>query len=272
MKLRPLLTLSALLSLGSLSALASAHVRMTTPVPRTPADNIKTGPCGNQAQGAPQIVYSAGQEIKVDMDETIDHTGCFQITLAETQAGPFVVLNQTVDTDDNIPNQAQGSPRSITGKLPDGLSCESCVLQLRQIMLEGTALNGQCAANQTVDTEPALSNTYFSCADVKITAVGDDAGLSSSSSGSSSGAVSSSSSSGTPSTTSSAGGGNTSGTVGAPSSSATPGSSGRGGFADDEGGCSSAYGPGGGTGTAAVGLLALLGFAAGRRRARRAER
>ncbi len=174
------------LALSFLAVSASAHVRMTSPVPRTSADNIKTAPCGNQAKGDPQVVYTAGQQIKVDMDETIDHTGCFQIAIAETQAGPFTVIAQTVDTDDNIPSQAVGSPREITGTLPNTLTCASCVLQLRQIMLEGTALNGQCAQNQTIDTEPARSNTYFSCADVTIVAADVDAGTASSS-GSSSG-------------------------------------------------------------------------------------
>jgi len=228
---------------------ASAHIRMTNPPPRTDADNMKTAPCGTQAKGdAPQMVYTAGQQIKVDLLETIDHTGCYQIAIAADDASPFTVLAQKADAADVI--QAGGSPRDLTATLPADFTCESCTLQLRQIML-----GGACADDQGIDAEPARSNTYFSCADVKITAAAVDAGPGSTSS--SSGAASSSGVAPAPIDA----GVSAPGVVSPGGDS--PGSSGRGGpGSGEEGGCSTSPGS---TGSVAA-LLAVLGLVAVRRR------
>ena len=71
----------ALVSLTPLSA--SAHIQMSAPVSRKLDDAVKTKPCGGFAKGAAaQVDYTAGQPIKVDFRETIDHTACFQLSLS----------------------------------------------------------------------------------------------------------------------------------------------------------------------------------------------
>jgi hypothetical protein len=169
-------------------AVASAHARLLLPVPRTPNDNYKTpSPCGPAAKGEPKADFQSGAQIMVRWEETIQHTGCFQIALSSNNDQSFTVLAQV----DDLGNTTLNTPIDLTVKLPDGLSCANCTLVLRQIML------GQvCPNNPQIDPENG-STTYYSCADIRILQpdggmpdpdpVDEDGGTGSSSSGGTSG-------------------------------------------------------------------------------------
>src|SRR6185436_481786 len=62
---------------------AFAHTRLKLPVPRTNDDGLKDGvggaPCGGKARTATPAMYTMGQTITVNWEETINHAGCFLI-------------------------------------------------------------------------------------------------------------------------------------------------------------------------------------------------
>jgi uncharacterized membrane protein YgcG len=244
-------------------ATASAHTLLTTPPPRDEgqagADAHKTGPCGGVVRTAKRTVYATpGAMVPVTWKETIAHRGCYQIWLSNDDDKTFTKLAQFDD-----PAGGAGMTYTQNVKLPDGVTCQSCTLQIRQLMI-----NMACAADQQ---SLAAGDTYFSCADISI---GDfdgggppaDGGASSSSS-SSSGASGTSGTSGGTSGTSGSGGGD----GGAGSSGAASGSSSgdprslRAGQGDD--GCSVGWGSPAGMSAFAVGAVAALAIA--RRRKKR---
>ena len=188
MTLRSVVRCLTFVALTALPALAAAHIKMATPVPRSDDDAVKDGPCGAaNAKGAPQVEYTEGQQVMVHFAETIDHTGCFQITLSSDDA-TFQLLAQTNDPHDvDVTDRAVGAPRTIVGTLPPGITCENCTLQIRQIMLENetaTFPGAQCHVDQDITAAPLVANkrVYFACADVRIVAAPvPDAGVPSSS-------------------------------------------------------------------------------------------
>jgi hypothetical protein len=137
-------------------AVASAHARLLLPVPRTPNPDYKTSPCGPAAKGEPKADFQSGAEIMVRWEETIQHTGCFQIALSSNNDQTFTVLGQYND----LGNTPLNTPIDETVKLPEGLSCANCTLVLRQLML-GSA----CPNNPQDDLQ---ASTYYSCADIRI--------------------------------------------------------------------------------------------------------
>ncbi len=181
-----------------ISASAYGHTVMTDPQARdiaataTNSGHKGTGaaPCGGVTATTPWQ-YQPGQTITVKMSETIGHRGCFQVALLPNDTGGVSGTNLTgqllAQKDD--PDDGTGD-RTISVTLPT-TPCASCVLQMRQLMI-----NTACAANAPADT----TTTYMSCADVRIGTFTDagpardpnDAGTptsSSSSSSSSSGSV-----------------------------------------------------------------------------------
>lgn len=141
-------------------ATASAHVLMTSPTPRNDRDDLKPpahpAPCGGVARTNTFIGYQAGATIAVTFKETVSHAGCFQIAFSRSNDSNFEVLAQMVD-----PAGGAGQSYTMNVKLPDGVTCEACTLQLRQQM-SGTP---QCPANPA---EPPIAATYYSCADVRV--------------------------------------------------------------------------------------------------------
>jgi len=246
-------------------ATAAAHAYVIDPPPRDVANPDldarahKTGPCGGVPRtGAPKK-YTPGQTITVRWEETISHTGCFQIGFSAANDANFTVLKQKPD-----PAGGAGTIYMDTVTLPT-TPCPACTLVVRQIM-DGNPCVEPPAANP-----PA--NTYFSCADICIGNAGDPCtvasdggagdGGSSSSSSSSGGSSSGGSSSGGPTTTPTDGGGKT--TDPGTSSGTSPNL--RSGAGDD--GCNVTTG-GGGSATALGVLAGFFGLAlARRRRARR---
>jgi hypothetical protein len=154
---------------------ALAHTYILQPPPRDVAvldlnaRAHKTGPCGGVPRIGPPVQYQPGETITVKFEETINHTGCFQIAFSAADDQNFVTLKQLPDT-----QGVQVYTTQVT--LPAGVSCPSCTLQVRQLMLEGTA-NPVCAPDAAPpDGTAGLGSTYFSCADICVGPVCADAG------------------------------------------------------------------------------------------------
>ncbi len=155
----------AVAALVTAPSVAYAHALLTKPTPRDLTDDkLKMGPCGGDAQMGPllkgQVVaqYEAGATIDVGFKETIGHQGCYQLRLSSTGDDKnFQLLKQ-------MPDPAGidgGGTYSTTLKLPDGVTCQNCTLQLLQLM------NGApCTANQ--DPATSAQGVYYSCADIRI--------------------------------------------------------------------------------------------------------
>ena len=160
-----------------LSSPAFAHMKVVSPPPRSQADNIKSGPCGPNPKAAPQMTYTAGQQIKVDLLETIDHTGCYQVVLLDANDQNPKILAQKVDINDGPLNRNTGAPRDVVFTLPASTAaCENCTLQVRQIMLENRA-NKECQPEQDIGVLGS-GDVYFACSDVTIVAAAaGDAGV-----------------------------------------------------------------------------------------------
>lgn len=147
---------------------SSAHARLDTPPARDAgkpgADSHKdpNGPCGNIAPTASPVRLQAGSSIEVKWTETVNHPGCFLIALS-TQKDPKLQGEFSMQLA-NIKHTTQGAiPRAYTAtvKLPDGVTCPQCTLQLRQIML----------GSDTAACPPAnvaYGATYYTCADVTL--------------------------------------------------------------------------------------------------------
>jgi uncharacterized protein (TIGR03382 family) len=173
MPLRGLSAVPFLLLIWASSALG--HVRLTSPTPRSPADDIKDfngglARCTDEATTVRPTVVVAGSVLRVTWDETVNHPGCFVLSLRQQPDGEFEEL-ATVEHSNTPPSPTQQNPRKYSAnvQLPD-VTCEHCVLLLRQIML-GT---------QTEPCPPAsvpTGATYYSCADLRLVPPGTDAGV-----------------------------------------------------------------------------------------------
>lgn len=151
-------------------ATSSAHARLDTPPARdfgkAGADSHKdpNGPCGKIAPTTTPVRIQAGSTIEVKWTETVNHPGCFLISLSDKK-DPTVQGDFTMDLA-NIKHTTQGAiPRAYSAmvKLPDGVSCPQCTLQLRQIML----------GSDTAACPPATvayGATYYTCTDVTLEA------------------------------------------------------------------------------------------------------
>ncbi len=134
--------------------MARAHARFAidsvTP-PRSDNSGIKTGPCGSDPRSLNPAVFTPGQQITVNWEETINHPGYFRIAFspANDQGYDNNVLAEIVDTQDDI-NVPHFYSATIT--LPD-IECNDCSLQLIQYM-----------------TERDPPSLYYSCADIRLIA------------------------------------------------------------------------------------------------------
>ncbi len=128
--------------------------------PRNTSDSLKTGPCGGIAQlpldQRTQIV--AGSKITVEWEETIEHPGWYRLAFSPNGSTGFdtnVLLDNILDTTGSVTraNPATWHRYSATIDVPT-TTCESCTIQLIQVMTE----------------DPANPRNYYSCADVRIIA------------------------------------------------------------------------------------------------------
>lgn len=232
------LRLLAILGIVAVPTSALAHAHLTDP-PSRPGTNdttIKIAECGGLPRSGSFVQYDPGATITVKFKETVGHVGCYQVKLGDKDDSNWVTLTQI-----NDPAGNQGDQQTSV-KLPDGFMCESCTLQLRQLMNDGAG-NPACAA----DAGTASSGIYYSCADIRIgdfpdAAPSADAGTEDEDGGSSSGG---------PTTVPTDGGGRTTEDNGT-----SPSRNLRAGAGDD--GCNVGWGaPGGASLLASVGIGAL---------------
>lgn len=246
-----LLSAAVALSALALSQTTQAHTLLVNPPPLTTNDGAKSGPCGCEVGGEPPCSadyqtteLKAGQQITVTWKETIQHTGKFRLAFSSKPvtavAGADLDANVLYEKVDQ--NSMSGATLTTTLTVPS-TPCESCTLQLRQLM------------------EGAANPYYYSCASIRI--VADDPSSSSSSS-------STSAATGTGGSTSSgetgSGGAGGAGQGGAPGGGEED-STGP-GLAPPEtpievGGCSVGGAPEGGASSNALGLFAAAAVVAG---------
>jgi MYXO-CTERM domain-containing protein len=142
------------LSVFATGIAAHAHVRMLEPAPRSAADGLTTGPCGNVAKNGEYTKLAPGSDLVVRFEESVAHQGCFQIAYSKDGTNNFQVLGQYDD-----PAGSQGT-LSRTVKLPNE-SCRDCVVQVRQLVL-----NGPCLNDGGIQVPDPGGQTYYSCADI----------------------------------------------------------------------------------------------------------
>ncbi|WP_455365333.1 SCE4755 family polysaccharide monooxygenase-like protein [Kaarinaea lacus] len=134
--------------------MARAHARFALDgevPPRSTSAGIKTGPCGDIPRSQNPTTLTAGQQITMEWEETIDHPGSYRIAFSPANDEGFDdnVLYDAIDTQDggNLPHRY-----STTITLPN-MVCETCSLQLIQTM---------------TDRNPPTM--YYSCADIRLVA------------------------------------------------------------------------------------------------------
>ncbi|MGQ0506677.1 MAG: lytic polysaccharide monooxygenase [Myxococcaceae bacterium] len=153
-----------------------AHARLTTPTPRSTSDAIKDtggvagsglGPCMNGATAVPFTTMQAGSTITVNWDETINHPGCFLLSIKTSEGGAFEELKNVKHVATGpVPNQANPRKYTTTVTLPN-VNTTRAVFLMRQIMLADDTV--PCPPNPILAGQP-----YYSCADLILT--GGDGG------------------------------------------------------------------------------------------------
>lgn len=144
---------NALLILFS-GSLAWGHAHITSPTPRDTNPGIKTGPCGPMAKSTNPVVVTAGSVMTINWQETINHPGKYIFTWLNETDAPMVGQTAVM-----IPDNANGTadlPHNYQTQLTvPNTPCNNCALQLVQSMEEN----------------PAAPTFYYSCVDVRITAL-----------------------------------------------------------------------------------------------------
>jgi hypothetical protein len=158
---------------------ASAHFELQQPACWMSQDSFgapeKLGPCGNEAGGTPTnmvTAFQSGQTITVTINEVIYHPGHYRIAMSvndrsELPAEPTVTAGATpcgsvpVMSPPVFPVLADGvfdhsspfsSPQSIQIKLPDGVTCSKCTLQVIEFMSDHGLNNpGGCFYHHCAD-------------------------------------------------------------------------------------------------------------------------
>jgi hypothetical protein len=162
--------------------IAYGHSLLVSPVPRDTTDTLLKMPnCGGSTatgplmKGQPVAQYDAGATIPVVWKETIAHGGCFQLRLnsnpsgSDTNEGDFKILAQYSD-----PPAGTGT-RDASVKLPAGVTCANCTLQLLQIMRADNMAS--CPADASPNDITSVQTLYHSCADIRIGDFPDAGGL-----------------------------------------------------------------------------------------------
>lgn len=153
---RPLNASLLLTALGTSSTECYAHARWLVdgPIkPRDPSTELTTAPCGGIARTKTPAVFTPGQTLTVEWEETIDHPGYYLISFSpagDANFEQYVLTPKIVDTQNNTPTPHRYQAQ-IT--LPDQ-ACTECTLQLIQVMEE----------------DPLNPVSYYSCADIQLTA------------------------------------------------------------------------------------------------------
>ena len=154
-----------------------AHARLVCPAPRSPIANKNVGCGADAAVKGPVTVLSPGLQT-IHFEEFVFHSGAPARLLLSTTGDVTQPSFEACELLGHIPHHetTPGSTGkySITVVIPD-VSCEGCVLQLITMMTDKST-----APNCTFDPLSASGGecqSYFSCADVKITGTQPAAGF-----------------------------------------------------------------------------------------------
>lgn len=144
----------------------------------------KSPPCGNEGtpvQSGAVIEYKVGDTIPITIQETTYHPGHYRVSLAKDQAslpadpdgdvvpGTMACGTLAINNSPTLPLLADGllvhtkpfgAQQTAMVKLPAGMTCDPCVLQVVEFMSDHGA--------------PCF---YHHCSNIKITATGADAGI-----------------------------------------------------------------------------------------------
>lgn len=168
---------------------ASAHVRITSPTPRS-SDQLKQRHCGQTGSARANVhTYKPGSPLHLVWDEYVVHPGWFRVSFQQNgdtfetppaSNGPngnggasnYPTENLTGKTDPAtgsliIADRIQHGTLSLDLTLPD-VECDSCTLQLIQMMIDKPPY----AADTTSD------DIYYACVDLVLSnaAPASDAG------------------------------------------------------------------------------------------------
>jgi hypothetical protein len=144
------LGVSALLETGT----ASAHIKLKSPTSRDPNTELKSAPCGPDVsmRGSTMTMFTSGQKIMVEWDETIQHPGHYRIAFdsdgqdfpdptsftdvatanKDLGNGVVVLLDGIADMSGAVVGK---TPYKAEVTLPD-IECNNCTLQLIQVMTD----------------------------------------------------------------------------------------------------------------------------------------
>lgn len=155
-------------------AAAWAHIQLTSPQPRYVQDNngLKTAPCGSGTRTGAITKLSPGQALTVTWKESVSHAGHYRIALVANDSELVEPKDLSIpstppswDLADGIPDKTGTQTYSQAVRIPQ-TECQTCVLQLIQVMSAGT--DGTNTGS--------FSGVYHACADVSISAGTGDAG------------------------------------------------------------------------------------------------
>jgi hypothetical protein len=155
----PTLLLLAIIYTLIIPTTAMAHVRWVidsvTP-PRTNDTGLKTKPCGGAARTNRSTIFTAGQTIELEFEETINHPGHYQIAFSPADDLNFDLPDNILV--DNILDVTNNGTYAQQVTIPMQV-CSACTLQLIQVM--------------TTSPSPLPGDYYYSCSDIQITSPGD---------------------------------------------------------------------------------------------------
>ena len=107
---------------------ASAHVKWTIPEERAGAD-LKIDPCGGVSAGELSAEYIAGDTVKLEFEEFINHPGYYEIQFSEGSEDEFKKIASIPDTLDVV--EFWEYPYIV----PE-IECASCILRIRMTMTD----------------------------------------------------------------------------------------------------------------------------------------
>lgn len=152
--LTALILVTIYLSPNTVFAHARWVIDSVTP-PRTNDTGLKIDPCGGKPRTSRSTIFSAGQTIELEFEETINHPGHYRIAFSpanDLNFDSYVLV-------DNIPDVTNNGPYTQEVTIPMDV-CSACTLQLIQVM--------------TTSPTPQPGDFYYSCTDIQITAPGDN--------------------------------------------------------------------------------------------------
>ena len=151
--------LLSILLIHSNPALAHARFKLgsITP-PRNNSTGLKTAPCGGIAKTNTPTIFTAGQNVEIEWEETINHPGYFRILFSPNAVDDQADFDNNILLDNYTDTQnGNDTPHSYKAVVPlPQQVCDQCTLQLIQVMMDRTP-----------------PSNYYSCSDIQVTAAGD---------------------------------------------------------------------------------------------------